>query len=319
MIEAGERAAMLESVRGAIASAGDDVDTALAELGWLEMLGAELDDAIEIFFSAIGAANATASVLDDVVVSALGREPRADLAVVLPGFAAWQPPGRIEAGEVAGKGLATARVSEAAEVLVVCGSAAEPSLVALPSSAIAVESARGVDPAAAVRVVRVHGSATNPAAVDAGAWSAAVALGRRAVAYEIGGACRAMLDLARDHALERVQFDRPIARFQAVRHRLAEALVAVESLEAALAAARDVPTAETAALAKAVAGRSAHTVARHSQQVLGGIGFTTEHAFHRYLKRTIALEGVLGSADEIALDVGRRLLSERRVPTLIEL
>jgi alkylation response protein AidB-like acyl-CoA dehydrogenase len=60
-------------------------------------------------------------------------------------------------------------------------------------------------------------------------------------------------------------------------------------------------------------------VARHAQQVLAGIGFTTEHAFHRFLGRTLALEGLLGSADAIALDVGRRLLVERRVPTLIEL
>jgi hypothetical protein len=48
-------------------------------------------------------------------------------------------------------------------------------------------------------------------------------------------------------------------------------------------------------------------------------GFTTEHAFHRTLKRTMALEGLLGSADAIVLDVGRRLLAEREVSTLIEL
>jgi alkylation response protein AidB-like acyl-CoA dehydrogenase len=53
--------------------------------------------------------------------------------------------------------------------------------------------------------------------------------------------------------------------------------------------------------------------------VLAGIGFTTEHAFHRFLKRVLALEGIFGSADAIVLDVGRRLLAERRVPTLIEL
>jgi alkylation response protein AidB-like acyl-CoA dehydrogenase len=128
-----------------------------------------------------------------------------------------------------------------------------------------------------------------------------------------------MLDLARTHARERVQFGRPIARFQAVRHRLADALVAVEALESALEAAREQPSPDTAALAKAVAGRTARTVARHCQQVLAGIGFTVEHPFHRFLKRVLALEGLLGSADGIVLEVGRRLLQERRVPTLIEL
>ena len=129
-----------------------------------------------------------------------------------------------------------------------------------------------------------------------------------------------MLALARAHALERVQFGRPIASFQAVRHRLADALVAVEALEATLRRGRRRARAPiTAALAKATAGRTARTVATHCQQVLAGIGFTTDHPFHRFLKRTMLLEGLFGSADEIALDLGRQLLAARRVPTLIEL
>jgi len=167
--------------------------------------------------------------------------------------------------------------------------------------------------------VRVKTKAPDARPLDIAAWDTAVASGRRALAQQIAGGCRTMLELARAHALERVQFGRPIAQFQAVRHRLAEALVAVEALEAILAVAGEQPGSETAALAKAAAGRSARTVAAHCQQVLAGIGFTTEHAFHRFLKRTLLLEGILGSADEIVLDVGRRLLASRRVPTLIEL
>jgi alkylation response protein AidB-like acyl-CoA dehydrogenase len=128
-----------------------------------------------------------------------------------------------------------------------------------------------------------------------------------------------MLDLARAHAIARVQFGRPVAGFQAVRHRLAESLVAVEALDAALSAAADTPSPATALLAKAVAGRTARTVAAHCQQVLAGIGFTTDHAFHRYLKRTILLDGLLGSSDDLVLDVGRELMRTRNVPTLIEL
>jgi alkylation response protein AidB-like acyl-CoA dehydrogenase len=165
----------------------------------------------------------------------------------------------------------------------------------------------------------VQGSPAVAKRLGPAAWQSAVALGRRAVAHQMAGATRAMLTLARTHAMERVQFGRPIARFQAVRHRLADALVAVEALEATLGAAREDPNPETAALAKAIAGRTARTVAAHCQQVLAGIGFTTDHPFHRFLKRTLALEGLFGSADEIALDVGRQLLAARRVPTLIEL
>ena len=83
MIGADARVVMQETIRGAIATAGEDadIDAVLAHLGWLEMLDDEPDDAIDIVFSALGAANATAAALDDVVVSALGQKPRADLAV----------------------------------------------------------------------------------------------------------------------------------------------------------------------------------------------------------------------------------------------
>ncbi len=182
-----------------------------------------------------------------------------------------------------------------------------------------VRAVRGVDPDGGFHEVRLRARATASARLDRDAWQSAIALGRRAVAHQIAGASRAMLALARSHALERVQFGRSIAGFQAVRHRLADALVAVEALEATLAAAREEPGPETAALAKAAAGRTARTVAAHCQQVLAGIGFTAEHPFHRFLKRTMALEGLFGSADEIVLDIGRRLLAARRVPTLIEL
>ena len=75
---------------------------------------------------------------------------------------------------------------------------------------------------------------------------------------------------------------------------------------------------DLAKVAKALAGRSGLTIAQNALQCFGAIGFTTEHAFHRYLKRVLALEGLFGSADAIVLAVGRRLLAERRVPTLIE-
>src|SRR5690606_40353979 len=63
----------------------------------------------------------------------------------------------------------------------------------------------------------------------------ATAAGRRALGWWLLGSGHAMLSLARTHALERVQFGRPLASFQAVRHRLAETLVALDAAEAALA------------------------------------------------------------------------------------
>jgi hypothetical protein len=321
MIDAADRASMEESVRAAITSADgrEAVDGVLGKLGWLDLLAAEPPDAIDIVFTALGATDRTATALDDVVASALGTEPRADLAVLLPRFAAWDPPGGIDANDVYARGLATARAATAGEMLVVCGTASEPWGITIPITVADVRAVRGIDPDARFHEVRVQGSAAGATRLDPAAWQSALALGRRAVAHQMAGASRAMLALARSHAMERVQFGRPIAAFQAVRHRLADALVAIEALEATLTAAREEPNPDTAALAKAVAGRTARTVAAHCQQVLAGIGFTTEHPFHRFLKRTLALEGLFGSADEIVLDVGRQLLAARRVPTLIEL
>ncbi len=322
MIAPDEHAAMAEAVRSAIADAvreGADIDAVLARLGWREMLADNPDDAMDIVFSALGAVNATATALDDVLASALGHKPRPDLAVLLPPFASWDPPGRIDAGDLEAQGLATKRVATAREMVIVCGTDSERSSVIVPTTAADAVLVTGVDPDAGVRAVRMRGSAAGATRLDPAAWRSAVALGQRALAHQIAGAARTMLDLARTHALGREQFGRPIARFQAVRHRLADALVAVEALEATRAAAREQPNAETAALAKAVAGRTVHMVARHCQQVLAGVGFTAEHRFHRFLKRTLALEGLFGSADALVLNMGRRLLATRHVPTLIEL
>src|SRR6185312_2477608 len=107
---------------------------------------------------------------------------------------------------------------------------------------------------------------------------AALAAGRLALGWWLVGTSRAMLSLARQHAVDRVQFGRHISSFQAIRHRLAETLVAIEGAEATLQAATecDDPQGLASLLAKAAAGQAALTAARHCQQVLGGIGFTAE-------------------------------------------
>ena len=159
-------------------------------------------------------------------------------------------------------------------------------------------------------------SLTGGVAVD---WGAAVAAGQLALGHELVGAARTMLELARVHALERMQFGRPIASFQAVRHRLAESLVAIEAAAALLAAAWDEPDPVIAAMAKAVAGRSARTVARHCQQVLAGIGFTTEHTFHRYFRRIVVLDQLLGAGNELTRRLGGDTLVTGTVPATFPL
>jgi hypothetical protein len=156
-------------------------------------------------------------------------------------------------------------------------------------------------------------------AVPVESWAGDLRLGRLALGHELVGASRTMLELARTHALEREQFGQPIAAFQAVRHRLAETLVAIETAEAVLDAAWIDGTPLTAAMAKALAGRGARTAARHCQQVLAGIGFTTEHDLHRYVRRTLVLDQLLGSARTLTRDLGDELLATRTLPPLLPL
>lgn len=311
-MEAAERALLAETVRDALASAPGAAAGALAGIGWLDMLDAEPDDALDIVFRSLGSANATASALDDVLARALGFQPGPDLAIVLPPFGSWDPPG------TAGRGLATARAATAAELAVV-SAGPEPVVRIVPAKVVTIAPVGGIDPTAGFHTVAIDTDAGRIERLDPAAWDTAVAGARRAIAYETAGAARAMLDLARTHALDRVQFGRPVARFQAVRHRLAEALVAIEALDATLHAAADAPGPQTAALTKIVAGRTARAVGTHCQQVLAGVGFTTEHPFHRYLKRTMLLDGLFGAADDLALAVGRTLLATKTVPTLVEL
>ncbi|MFN8025370.1 MAG: acyl-CoA dehydrogenase family protein [Acidimicrobiia bacterium] len=299
-------------------------DGVLADLGWFEMLEAEPRDAVGIVAHALGSTDTYASILDDVFAAALGVEPRADLAVVLPAYPGVAPPVAGDAGSANGTGIGTARAATASELLVVRG---DDTAVLVPADAATVTPVAGIAPRWSATKIEIPTVVGADVALADGAWDRAIAAGRRAVGHELAGANRTMIALAREHALERMQFGKPIAQFQALRHKLAEALVALEATDAALVAAWDTADAAadspeaamTAALAKALAARGARTVAGHTQQVLAGIGFTTDHTFHSFLKRCLLLEGMLGTADSITLEVGRHLLATRTVPTLIEL
>ena len=147
----------------------------------------------------------------------------------------------------------------------------------------------------------------------------ALAAGWLALGWWLTGTSRAMLSLARRHALDRVQFGRRISSFQAIRHRLAETLVAIEGAEATLRAATDDSDHLACLLAKAAAGQAALTSARHCQQVLGGIGFTAEHRLHHHIKRSLMLDGLLGSARELTREAGPILRSKGFAPRLAHL
>ncbi|OBK68399.1 acyl-CoA dehydrogenase [Mycobacterium colombiense] len=161
----------------------------------------------------------------------------------------------------------------------------------------------------------------HPVPQDSPLPSAALQAGWRALGWWLVGTSRAMLSLARQHAVDRVQFGRHISSFQAVRHRLAETLVAIEGAEATLQAATecDDPQGLASLLAKAAAGQAALTAARHCQQVLGGIGFTAEHPLHHHIKRSLILDGLLGSSRELTRSAGKAVVAAGSAPRLAQL
>ena len=292
---------------------GEGLDAALDELGWGDALAVDPEAAVALLFEHQGFANATSTALDRVLTRALGTEPD---AMVLPALGRTGPPA--DGVTVRGVGTATLRRAKTAAVVTTTDGAGLM-VLRVDAAALELRPVGGIDPALGLVEVRGIAEGVEPTPLDPDVWAAAVAAGQRAIGHELVGSARAMLGLARDHAVDRIQFGRPISQFQAVRHRLAESLVAVEAADAALGAAWQEGTPLAAAMAKAIAGRSGRTVARHAQQVLAGVGFTTEHAFHHHLRRTLALDGLLGDARSLTIALGEQLLATRQAPGLLPL
>ncbi|SHN16295.1 acyl-CoA dehydrogenase family protein [Cryptosporangium aurantiacum] len=160
--------------------------------------------------------------------------------------------------------------------------------------------------------VRLLDAAARPiGAIGGGADIVAAALryGQVALACEqVGGAARC-LELAVDYAKTRVQFGRPIGSFQAVKHKCADMLVAVESARSAswvairAAGSEDLPLA--AAVAAAVCAEAYEHCASVLVQVSGGIGYTWEHPAHLHVKRSRGSAVLLGAPHQ-----HRRLVAE---------
>jgi hypothetical protein len=297
-------------------SSGKSLDEALSELGWPDALVDDRRAAVSLLFESQGAANASSSALDHVLASALAPAGARSAGVVLPPLRERTAPGRRRAARVMVRGLSTGGLArhETAWVVAPRGETdAGHTAFAVPTSALEFRLVGGIDPE--LGIVEVSGDLAPPDAEEIPVdWVGAVALGQLALAHELVGAARTMLELARQHALDRIQFDRPIGSFQAVRHRLAESLVAIEAAGALLDATWEDPSPVNAAMAKSVAGRAAQVTARRGQQVLAGIGFTTEHPLHRYLRRTIVLDQLLGAGSALTRQLGSDVLTRGALP-----
>lgn len=130
---------------------------------------------------------------------------------------------------------------------------------------------------------------------------------RIALAAEAAGLLAAALESVCTYTAERHQFGRPLASFQGMRHRLAEAQVRTNGvywLAMKAAATRD---AGDAALAAFHAQESARVVVYDFHQFLGGMGMTLEHPLHLWTYRLKLLTGEIGGRGANALAAAEAL------------
>ncbi|MFD7516486.1 acyl-CoA dehydrogenase family protein [Streptomyces niveus] len=151
--------------------------------------------------------------------------------------------------------------------------------------------------------VEFHGAAVTLMG-ESGEVTATLDAGRAALAAEqVGGSAHA-LDATTEFLAQRHQFGRPVGSFQAVKHRLADVLVALEAARSAAAyatacAALTSPRLPVAASAAAVVCSETFRLATAEYvQLHGGIGFTWEHPAHLYVRRARSGEVLFGTADQ---------------------
>jgi alkylation response protein AidB-like acyl-CoA dehydrogenase len=110
-------------------------------------------------------------------------------------------------------------------------------------------------------------------------------------------------DVTLNYAKERVQFGRPIGSFQAIQHKLADAVIDVDgsrfiTYKAAWSMAEGEPDADLMiSMAKAWASDASRRVVAHGQQIHGGIGFTKEYKIQLYFRRQKWMELMWGDGD----------------------
>jgi acyl-CoA dehydrogenase len=133
---------------------------------------------------------------------------------------------------------------------------------------------------------------------------------------ETAGALEAILDMTVRYANERVAFERPIAKFQAVQHNLARLAGEVSAaMTAGYSAADAIAHADAfddvifleATAAKIRSAEAAQEGAAIAHQVHGAIGFTNEHILHRYTLRMLGWRDDFGNESYWAAALGNRI------------
>ncbi len=183
----------------------------------------------------------------------------------------------------------------------------------VPRADVQLTPAESVDGARHLARVRWDPAGRVPLAEGAAA-AAAFDRGALGTAAQLVGLTRRMLDLTVEYAADRRQFGVPIGSFQAVKHHLADARIALEFARplvyrAAWSLATGDPDAGVhVSMAKATASDAALLTVKQALQCHGAIGYSYEYDLHLFMKRAWALAAAWGDAALHRDRVGRAIL-----------
>ena len=132
------------------------------------------------------------------------------------------------------------------------------------------------------------------------------------------GVVEEALNRTAEYASERKQFNKPIAAFQAVSHRAADAYIDREALrtciwQAAWTLSEGLDATTDARTAKWWACEAGHRIGHPAQHLHGGIGSDLEYPIHRYFLWAKQLEFTLGGAQEQLANLGRQLAEQNQL------
>jgi len=220
-------------------------------------------------------------------------------------------------GTLSGRARGVAFAQDARHLAVVAEDGAATSIALIEAGACRMADGRSLagDASNVVTLDRVKPLHVAPAPLDVDQTSLML-MGAAVRSVETAGALEAILGLTLRYANERVAFERPIAKFQAVQHSLARlagevaaAMTASGSAADAIAHADSFDDAlflEVAA-AKIRSAEAAEQGAAIAHQVHGAIGFTREHILHRYTLRLLAWRDDFGNESRWAAALGNRV------------
>ena len=216
-----------------------------------------------------------------------------------------------EGARVSGTAHRVAFASNAAAIVVLCSHAGKPAVAIVAPTACTIAPAQNLacEPRDGISFDTHIAMSAFGAAPESIGYATLRAFGAALRTAQIAGALNRVLDECLAYAQDRVQFGKPIAKFQAVQHNLAvlagHAAAATAAADMAADGADNHFEMLLIGAAKARAGEAASAGAAIAHQLHGAIGFSQEHLLHYFTKRLWSWRDEFGKESEWTLQIGR--------------